>query len=215
MRRYHADIIFLTLLVRAALAQVPAPAAPYTASTDSSKTFQIGNKSFAQVDGDRKKQQSSFIKGFDLRSFGFSSAPESRGFEFSRAYASAFLNPQGFECMGCIVGLPTRTRFTLPPFGARLTYSFWENRVQLFGLVGAMESWKPILVVDPVGYRAFTSTFDDSWLRQAQAGARLTVDRQRRIWIGGIATKSYNSQSKLERQWGSLSGQVGFTFGKK
>src|ERR1700675_4346031 len=71
-------------------------------------------------------------KNLTIESFGYSLAPEERGFQFSPAYTAAFFNLQGLECPGCVMGPVNRAKFTLPPFGATATLKLRDHRIELF-----------------------------------------------------------------------------------
>ncbi len=163
----------------------------------------------------RRKRQPDFVNHFHLESFGFGAGAQALGYEFSPEYAASFFHLQGFECPDCILGAPNRTRFTLPPFGAKATYTLWNGRVQLFGLSGGTEAWKPTITVNKVGYSSFPSTYEDSWLLQAEGGARVAVDRSHRLWLGGSARESYQPISNIQQKWATFTGSAEFTFGRK
>jgi hypothetical protein len=62
-----------------------------------------------------------FLKNLTLESFGFTLAPQAPGFQFSPGYTATFFNLHGLECPACKVDPIDRSRFTLPPFGAKAT----------------------------------------------------------------------------------------------
>ena len=81
-----------------------------------------------------------FLKNLSIESFGFTLAPQAPGFQFSPGYTATFFNLHGLECPACKVDPITRSRFTLPPFGAKATLKLRDDRVQLFGGLAAIEA---------------------------------------------------------------------------
>jgi hypothetical protein len=60
-------------------------------------------------------QQPGFLKNFNLKSSGYSSAPFLQGYE-PIPTSSTLYNQPGLECPACTMGPPNRTRFTIAPF---------------------------------------------------------------------------------------------------
>ncbi len=99
---------------------------------DSSKAPAIGTgvqiptlKSVKQLDfsAHKAKAKSDFVKNLTIESFGFSSAPTGRGFEFPSRLTGGPFPSSGFECPRCVIRPVTdRARYTLPPFGAEATW---------------------------------------------------------------------------------------------
>lgn len=160
------------------------------------------------------KPSSSLPRNLTVESFGYGSGPQALGFEFSPAYTSALYNIQGLECPRCLIGpQPNRTRFTLPPFGARTTLKLLDGRAELFSGVGGLQAFKPDGTFEPYGGRNWTSNFGDAWLSQVEGGGRVAVDGKRRIWLGTTGRYLYNFGSG-KRQWGTFLGNATFLFGR-
>lgn len=68
-------------------------------------------------------------------------------------------------------GPVTRSRFTLPPFGAIANLKFHDDRIELFAGFSGIEAWKPDGTFEPRGRRLWTNSYGDAWLTQTQAGA--------------------------------------------
>jgi hypothetical protein len=152
-------------------------------------------------------------KNLTIESFGYSLAPEEPGFQFSPAYTAAFFNLQGLECPGCVMGPVNRAKFTLPPFGAKATLKLWDDRVELFSGLGALEAWKPDGTFEPRGHSLFSSSYGDAWLAQVEGGGRIALDRSKHVWVGGTGRHSSNLGPGL-KAWNTFSGGATFVFGQ-
>lgn len=174
------------------------------------------------VDAAHPKPASGWIKNLTIESFGYDPKAREPGFELSPGYAAAtWFNLQGLECPGCVMQ-STRTRSTIPPFGANVTLRLFGGRVELFAGFGGLEALRPDGTFQPLGRRrlrnaegAFTgfASGGDAWLTQIKAGAAVAVDRHRHVWIGGTARHLYNF-GPGQSQWSTLSGDATFKLGR-
>ena len=155
--------------------------------------------------------QSGWLKNFTIESFGYTlTTPQD--YAYSPGYFAALYNLQGLECPRCVLGPVSRSRFTLPPFGAIARLKLFDNRIELFTGFSGLEAWKPDHTFEPQGRALWTSTYGDAWLTQAQAGVRLGIDRQQHLSIGATGRTLYNFGSGPEH-WSTVSGDVMFKFG--
>jgi hypothetical protein len=145
-------------------------------------------------------------KYFSIESFGYGlSTPQD--FAYSPGYFAALFNLQGLECPRCVLGPVSRSRFTLPPFGAIASLKFHDDRIELFTGFGGLEAWKPDGTFEPRGRSLWTNSYGDAWLTQAQAGVRLAVDRQQHVSLGATGRYLYNFGSGPQH-WSTFSGDV-------
>ncbi len=81
-----------------------------------------------------------FLKHFTVESFGYTNSPIAAGYEFAPSNTSVAYNLHQLICALCIIGPPSgRTRSVLPPFGAKATYGFWNDRLILFTSFGGID----------------------------------------------------------------------------
>jgi hypothetical protein len=154
-----------------------------------------------------------FLKNLTIESFGFGLAPQAPGFQFSPGYTATFFNLHGLECPDCVIGPLNRDgRFTLPPFGAKATMKFQNDRVELFSGFAALEAWKPDGTFEPRGHSLFSSSYGDAWLQQVEAGGRIALDPGQHLWIGASGRHLSNFGPGL-KEWNTFSGSATFEFG--
>jgi hypothetical protein len=135
------------------------------------------------IDGNTINSHSGWPKNFTIESFGYGPTTPQE-FAYSPGYFAALFNLQGLECPLCVLGPVSRSRFTLPPFGARASLTFHDGRIELFTGFAGIEAWKPDGTFEPRGRSLWTSSYGDAWLTQAQAGVRLALDRQQHVSVG-------------------------------
>jgi len=155
--------------------------------------------------------QPGWLKNFTIESFGYSPTTPQE-FAFSPGYFAALYNLQGLECPRCVLGPVSRSRFTLPPFGALATLKLHDDRIRLFAGVGGIEAWKPDGTFEPRGRSLWTNSYGDAWLTEAQAGVRLGLDRQQHVSVGATGRYLRNFGSGPEH-WNTFSGDVMVKFG--
>jgi hypothetical protein len=154
---------------------------------------------------------SGWLKNFTIESFGFGPATPQE-YAFSPGYFAAVFNLQGLECPRCVLGPVSRSRFTLPPFGALASLKFHDDRIELFTGFGGLEAWRPDGTFEPQGRSLWTNSYGDAWLTQAQAGVRVGLDRQKRVSVGATGRYLRNFGSGPEH-WNTFSGDVMFKLG--
>jgi hypothetical protein len=163
------------------------------------------------IDGKTVIPDSDLLKIFTIESFGYGrNTPQE--FAFSPGYFAALFNLQGLECPRCVLGPVTRSRFTLPPFGAIANLRLRDYRIELFAGFSGIEAWKPDGTFEPRGRSLWTNSYGDAWLTQTQAGVRLAFDRDRRISVGATGRHLYNFGSGPQ-QWSTFSGDIMFKLG--
>ena len=156
--------------------------------------------------------QPGWLKNFTIESFGYTPTT-SQEFTFSPGYFAALYNLQGLECPRCVLGPVTRSRFTLPPFGALATFRLHDDRIELVAGYGGTEAWKPDNTFEPRGRSLFTNSYGDAWLTQAQAGVRFAIDPQHRVSVG--ATGRYlNNYGSGPQHWNTFGGDVTLKLGR-
>ncbi len=155
---------------------------------------------------------SGWPKNFTIESFGYG-ATTPREFAYSPSYFAALFNLQGLECPLCVLGPVSRSRFTLPPFGARASLKFYDGRIELFTGFAGIEAWKPDGTFEPRGRSLWTSSYGDAWLTQAQAGVRLALDRQQHVSVGATGRYLYNFGPGPQK-WSAFSGDIMFKLGR-
>jgi hypothetical protein len=156
------------------------------------------------------------LKNLSIESFGFSAAQTGPRYEFPGAMSAGPFTSHGLECPRCIIRPSMeRMRYTLPAFGTFATVKLMSGRAELFTGMGGVNAWKPensIIYVDSQGFRR-NSSFNDAWLVQGLAGARVAVDKDRQFWLGGAARYMQNYGAG-PKHWNSLGGSATFRFGK-
>jgi len=150
--------------------------------------------------------QPGWLKNFTIESFGYGPAT-SQEYAYSPGYFAALFNLQGLECPRCVLGPVSRSRFTLPPFGAKVSLKLFDNRIELFTGYGGIEAWKPDGTFEPRGRSLWTNSYGDAWLTQAQAGVRLAIDRQQHVSVGATGRYLRNFGSGPEH-WNTFGGDV-------
>lgn len=90
------------------------------------------------------------------------------------------------------------------PFGLKGILPFSNDRVELFGGLGA------IAVAHKVDY------FGPRWLGQVSLGGRFAVDKSRRIWVGamGRGFTNFTNLAEAGRQGYTVTAEIGFRFGR-
>jgi hypothetical protein len=143
------------------------------------------------IDGNTVIPDPGFLKNLTIESFGYGlNTPQE--FAFSPGYFAALFNLQGLECPRCVLGPVTRSRFTLPPFGALANLRLHDGRIELFAGFSGIEAWKPDGSFEPRGRSLWTNSYGDAWLTQTQAGIRLALDRNQRVSVGATGRYLYN-----------------------
>jgi hypothetical protein len=160
---------------------------------------------------DTISSHSGWLKRFTIESFGYGPTTPQE-FASSPGYFAALFNLQELECPRCVLGPVSRSRFTLPPFGAIARLKFCDGRIELFTGLGGIEAWKPDGTFEPRGRSLWTSSYGDAWLTQGQVGVRLGLDRQQHISVGATGRYLYNFGSGPEH-WSTISGDVMLKFG--
>ncbi len=133
-------------------------------------------------------------------------------FAYSPGYFAALYNLEGLECPRCVPGPVSRSRFTLPPFGAIAKLRLHNDRIELFAGFSGIEAWKPDGTFEPRGRSLWTSSYGDAWLTQTQAGARVALDRQQHVSLGATGRYLYNFGSGPQ-SWSTFSGDVTLKLG--
>jgi hypothetical protein len=153
-----------------------------------------------------------FLKNFTIDSFGYGSAPVQSGFGSPGELTNGPFTTHGLECARCMVRPNMdRTRSTIPAFGTQATLAYWNGRAELFSGFGGINAWKPDnTVIEP--WRRGTS-YNDAWLAQGFAGARVAVDRERHLWLGPTLRHLQNF-GEGKKHWNSVGGSATFTFGR-
>ncbi len=196
---------------------------------------------------------SGFLKPFSVDSFDYS---PSTNFQFRRfdskpphfqvkSFAAATSavetrDPNGLECPVCNVGQPNRTRYSAPPFGAKATYTFWHNHIELFASFGGIEAWKQDGLLQSVGSQKLgfygvnkgltlkpgslsaqwggahlltNDQFNDQWLAQSHVGLRFFIDREKNVSVGFTKGYMYNEGPFGTPSWTSSTADLTVTFG--
>jgi hypothetical protein len=155
--------------------------------------------------------RSGFLKNLTVESFGFDSSPTAQGFESPLRFTNAPLMSAGLECPRCIMRpAMERSRFTLPPFGAQATLSLWNDRTELFTGFGGVNAWKPDNTLIEPNRRG--TSFNDAWLVEGQAGARVAVDHGRHLWLGPVG-RYVSNFGEGKKHWNTFGGTATFRFG--
>ena len=163
------------------------------------------------ADGNTTNPRPGWMKNFTIESFGYGPRT-SQDYAYSPGYFAAMFNLQGLECPRCVLGPVSRSRFTLPPFGAKASLKLFDDRIELFTGYGGIEAWKPDGTFEPQGRSLWTNSYGDAWLTQAQAGVRFGLDRQQHLSVGATGRYLYNFGSGPEH-WSTFSGDVMLKFG--
>lgn len=163
------------------------------------------------IDGNAVIPDTGFLKNFAIESFGY--GPDTpQEFTFSPGYFAALFNLQGLECPRCVLGPVTRSRFTLPPFGAIANLRLHDDRIELFAGYSGIEAWKPDGTFEPQGRSLWTNSYGDAWLMQTQAGVRLALDRSQIVSVGATG-RHLNNFGSGPQQWNTFSGDIMFKLG--
>ena len=164
-----------------------------------------------ELSGPKGIPRSGFLKDLRVESFGFDLSPTGEGFENPVGFANVPGMSGDLECPRCI-SRPAmeRSRFTLPPFGGQATLSLWQNRVQLFTGMGGVNAWKPDNTLIEPNRRG--SSYNDAWLLQGQAGARVALDRNRHLWLGPMS-RYVSNFGEGKKHWNTFGGSATFHFG--
>jgi hypothetical protein len=97
----------------------------------------------------------------------------------------------------------SRVRVTLLPYGLRGILPVANNRGELFIGTGGAYYWR----ATDIDYSSASGT-----LWQANAGARLALDRGRRFWLG-TTLRLYRDTGRPTQAWVSVTGDLGFRLG--
>jgi hypothetical protein len=144
-----------------------------------------------------------WLKKLTIESLGYGPAPLMPGFDLSPSYTSALFNLSGWECPLCARGPLNRPQGTTPPFGANVTWTLRDGRVELFTGAGGIEAWRP----------TSNFIFNDAWLTQVQLGGRVAIDHNKRLWFGGTGRYLYNL-GPGPKHWDTFGGDATFKFGR-
>lgn len=87
---------------------------------------------------------------------------------------------------------------TTMPFGFRGILPLGQGKLELFAGGGGTYLWNP--------------STSDGWGWQANAGARVAIDKQRRFWLGTTGRYTH-ANSAYPSQWIVWSADLGFRFG--
>jgi hypothetical protein len=176
-------------------------------------------KSVKQLEWSAHKghSRSGFLKDLTVESFGFDLSPTGQGFESPLRFTNAPVVSDGLECPRCIARpAMERSRFTLPPFGAQATLSLWHDRTEIYTGFGGVNAWKPdnTLIEAGRGGAPFSRarSFNDAWLLQGDAGARVAVDHGRHLWLGPVG-RYVSSFGEGKKHWNTFGGTATFHFG--
>jgi hypothetical protein len=153
-----------------------------------------------------------FLKNLSIESFGVNGSPTGPGYDSPGKFSTSVpFTSHDFECPRCITRPSMeRMRYTLPAFGSVLTLKMMNGRAELFTGIGGINAWKPDnTTIEPRRDRSF----NDAWLVQGVAGARIAVDKDRHFWLGG-ATRYVRNYGAGRTHWNSLGGSATFQFGK-
>lgn len=137
-----------------------------------------------------------------LESFGVSRRAAIAGFARDTPFVNGF-DRHDLECPVCPAGTPWRSRTTIEPFGAKLTFTFLRGRLQLFSSVGGTESWRPDGMLQGIGAQRFTG----SPLSNALGGintVKLSYPQRSFQWGGDhlMTNDAYHDQWLLESHVG-------------
>lgn len=128
--------------------------------------------------------------------------PKTERFELLPVITSGTtLVSSGPFCFACVaVSFPDRTRVTLLPFGIKGILPLYDGRVELFGGFG--------------GAYALHSdySFQNAWLMQTSAGARVALDRGHHFWLG-TSGRFYTNFGAERQEWVSWTADLGLRFG--
>jgi hypothetical protein len=96
-------------------------------------------------------------------------------------------------------------RVTVLPFGLRGILPLQDSRVELFGGGGAAYVWSSA--------SDFHCCGGESWLWQVNAGARVSLDPEKRFFVGTTA-KYFQDWGRPTQQWSSWTADFGFRYGR-
>ncbi len=126
-------------------AQVDSPDPKPTPRVDFLKPFTADSLTFQKPRPEwtyHPQTSGSRIPQLRLESFGQSGRMDQSNFDLNPSVITG-ANLHGLECPICAVGMLTRSRATLQPFGWKLTLNLLHGRVQLFSSFGGAEWWRP------------------------------------------------------------------------
>ena len=92
----------------------------------------------------------------------------------------------------------TKSLATSMPFGPRFVLPLSQGKLELFAGGGGAYLWNP--------------GFSSGWGWQADLGARLAIDKQRRFWLGSTG-RYVRAHGAFPPQWMVWSADLGFRFG--
>jgi len=169
----------------------------------------------AQSNTEATSPRAPFVKKLTLETFGYDLSPSGFGYD-SRAplLSGGAFTAHGLECPYCaMIPLMNRGRQTLQPFGAIATYRPFGSRVELFTGFGGLEAWMPDGAMR-TGQRS--STYNDSWLLQAQAGMSVAIDRKQRVRVGIVERylQQTGAREGLRSHWNTFEGNATYSFGR-
>jgi hypothetical protein len=172
-------------------------------------------KSVKQFDWSAPKShpRSGFLKDLTIESFGYDRSPTGQGFELPLRFTNTPSLSYGLECPRCIVRpAMERSRFSLPPFGFEATLPLEHDRIEVFTGVGGVNAWKPDNTIIKLGLEGRARSFNDIWLLQGNAGARVAVDRNRHLWLGPVG-RYVSNFGPGKKHWNTFGGSATFRFG--
>ncbi len=158
------------------------------------------------------------LKKWTFYWFGVDASPTGQGFEFPVRLTDGPFTSYGLECPRCVIRPATdRTRFTLPPFGSQATLSFGQDRAELFSGFGGVNAWRAdnVTIEPDRRYASFRrdSSFNDAWLAQGWAGARVAVDPSRHVWLGALG-RYLSNFGDGKKHWNTFGGSATYQFGR-
>ena len=154
---------------------------------------------------------SDFLKNLTIESFGYYPAPTGEGFEFPFRLSDGPGTAYGLECPLCTVrpAAMERTRYSLPAFGSEATLGTFGDRGELYLGYGGINAWRSdnTLILE-----RRSSSFNDAWLVQTSAGARLALDKEKHFWLG-TAGRYLQNFGDGKKHWNTFGGSATFQFG--
>jgi len=183
--------------------------------------------------------QADFLKPFGVDSFVYSSATQKwTYFEAPPKHSKPhfLLESSGVvKCPICRQEPLNRTRATIEPFGSKVTFSFWHDRVQFSASVGGTEWWRQD------GFNPLSGTiggiqaqnlkrsersfqfaaqhpimndqYNDQWLLQSHLTARVFLDSEKDVSVGVTRGYFYNNLNPLgTKNWSSTTVDLTITF---
>jgi hypothetical protein len=167
------------------------------------------------------------FENLKLESFGVSSTLPDGGVGFADRLTDGPFTSHGFECARCIIRPASeRSKYVLPPFGSKLTWTFARGRAQVFAMAGGINAWKPdntTIDIDASGARGGklrpgagglgrARSFNDAWQFQRTFGAQIAVDPSRHVWLG-VAGHFIGNYGVGKRRWSTIGPTASFQFG--